>query len=120
MSENGKIILGREGILAAKRKTQAVEVPELGGAVLLQQLSYRQIENISRDAIEQLALTIVDEEGNRLFATKEEVDSLRDLSSTAITQLMSAATRLNGVSQAAIDETIKNLQAAPSGASASG
>lgn len=111
--------LGREAILAAKRKTVSVECPELGGAVVLKELSISQLQKLDKDVTAQLAQMIVDETGNRLFTTAEEIIALGELSAGVTTRLIQAAARLNGVAQSAVDEAVKNLLASPNESSES-
>lgn len=81
-------VLTRESALAARRtKTTAVEVPELGGEILIRRLNALQVETLSplfvtgeadlgknlKLACALIATAVVDESGTPLFATPEEV-----------------------------------------------
>lgn len=105
---------------AASRKTVDVDCPELGGSITLRQLSIAQLKLIDKDNLPgQLAQMIVDENGERVYTTPEDEENLAQMSSLLMTRLMTAAAKLNGISQAALDEAVKNLQASPSTDSAS-
>lgn len=107
-------ILGREAILAAKRKTEEVECPELGGTILLRELSVGQLRQLDNTDIgQQLSKMIVNDEGVLMFDDPEGVAILNNMSATVSIRLITAAATLNGVSQAAVDESIKNLIASP-------
>lgn len=107
-------ILSRGVNLGAARKTMLVEVPELECTVILRELSISQISNIDKDITQQLALMIVDEQGQRVYTSAEDLANLAELSASVSTRLLTAAAKLNGISQAAVDESIKNLLASPS------
>lgn len=107
-------ILSRGVNLGAARKTMLVEVPELDCTVILRELSISQISNIDKDITQQLALMIVDEQGQRVYTSPEDLANLAELSASVSTRLLTAAAKLNGISQAAVDESIKNLLASPS------
>jgi hypothetical protein len=114
-------ILGREAFRAAKLRTEEVDCPELGGAVLLRELTLGQLKHIAEaDPAQHLALMIVDETGARIFNSEEAVAELgQQLSAAVATRLMTAAAKLNGISQEAIDNAAKNSAASPSDASVS-
>lgn len=105
---------------AAARKLVTVPVPELDCMIILRELSVSQLRAIDRDDVPgQLAQMIVDENGARIFTTPEDIANLAEMSATVSTRLILAAARLNGISQAAVDESVKNLLASPSSGSAS-
>lgn len=107
-------ILGRDAILAAKRKTVEVDCPELGGSILIRELSVSQARHIdTEDVAKQLAMMIVDEEGNLLFGDEDGIKALGELGANTVIRLMTAAAKLNGIGQAAVDEVVKNLLASP-------
>jgi len=130
--------LSKEDILAvADLKTEAVPVPEWGEDV---QVIVRTMTGADRDAFEQslvnvdaegkrtpalenmkaklVAITVVDEAGNRMFAA-DEVGHLAGKSAAAINRIFSAAARLNGIGPAAEVAAAKNSEPAPSGPSTS-
>lgn len=118
------LILTRDAILEAQdRKTETVEVPEWGGAVVVSEMS-----GTDRDAYEAAlfvdragkrevdmanvrarlaALCIVDEAGNRLF-TDADVMVLGRKSATALDRVASVAQRLNGMGARAVEDEVKN------------
>jgi hypothetical protein len=114
-------ILGREAFLAAKLRTEEVECPELGGAVLLRELTIGQLKQLNpNDPTQHLALMIVDEGGSRIFHSEADVRQLGTVLSAAVAKrLMTAAAKLNGIDQASIDEAVKNSAASLNGDSAS-
>lgn len=118
-SGNGNGILGRGMNLAAKRKTVKVEVKELGCSVILRELSISQLNSIDTDLTKQLAMTIVDENGTRVFTSEEDIKELSEMSASVATFLIKEAAKLNGATKEAIDNALKNLQAGPSTGSVS-
>jgi hypothetical protein len=128
--------LTRDQILeASDLKTEAVDVPEWNGRVLV-----RTMTGADRDAFDAsmmtvgadgkrstditnmraklVAMTAVDESGNRLF-TANDVVILATKSAAALERVADAAQRLNGIGAKAEEEAAKNSEAAPSGASTS-
>jgi hypothetical protein len=123
--------LTREAVLEANDlKSEAVPVPEWGGAVSVRMLSAK-----DRDAFDQ-SLTkgeqanmdnvrarfcvrcIVDEGGNRIF-TDDDADVLGAKSAQAMNRVFAVAQRLNGMSKDAGEEIEKNSGAGQTGASTS-
>jgi hypothetical protein len=113
------VIIGRELRLASARKTVTVDIPELECAVILKELSIAQLGNLDNDTVKQLAMMIVDEQGNRIYTSEEDLANLAELSASVSTRLLVAAAKLNGISQSAVDESVKNLLAGPSTGSVS-
>lgn len=105
-------------------KTETVEVPEWGGSVLV-----RSMNGQDRDGFEtslfttnpdgtrtadmanlrakMVALTVVDESGNRLFEVSD-VPRLALKSAVALERVFDAAQRINGVGAKAEDLALKN------------
>jgi hypothetical protein len=104
---------------AALRKTISVDVPALNVTVLLRELSIAQLRGIENDLTKQLALMIVNEAGDRVFKTKEDMEKLSELSAAAGTLLIKEAGKLNGVSKQAMDDALKNSEAGRNGDSSS-
>jgi hypothetical protein len=104
---------------AALRKTISVDVPDLNVRVLLRELSIAQLRGIENDLTKQLALMIVNEAGDRVFKTKEDMEKLSELSAAAGTLLIKEAGKLNGVSKQAMDDALKNSEAGRNGDSSS-
>lgn len=114
-----KVRPSREAILAA-RKTVTVECPEIGQNIILRELSIGQMRNLKTDDVAaQLSMMIVDDKGNLLFDDEEGIQILTELSAAVSMRLITAAARLNGIGQSAVDEVVKNLLASPTSASAS-
>ena len=130
------MMLTRDQILEAPDlKTEAVQVPEWGGSVLV-----RSMNGADRDAFEAsmittladgtrkpdmanmraklVALTVVDEAGNRLFDITD-VARLALTSATALERVFIAAQRLNGIGPASEDDAVKNSAAGLSESSTS-
>ena len=130
------MMLTRDQILEAPDlKTEAVQVPEWGGSVLV-----RSMNGADRDAFEAsmittladgtrkpdmanmraklVALTVVDEAGNRLFDITD-VARLALKSATALERVFIAAQRLNGIGPASEDDAVKNSAAGLSESSTS-
>lgn len=119
MEGNGKI-LGRDFNFAAKRGTVVVPCPELECSIILRELSLAQLKEVDKDdTAAQLALMIVDESGERVFKTAEDMANLNGMSASISTRLLKAAAKLNGVSVEAIEEAVKKSMASQSTASAS-
>jgi len=113
-------VLGKTSPLnfAAARKTVRVQVPELDEfgvtEIILRELSVKQLGQMdNQDITKQLSLMIVDENGERIFTSDEDLRNLSEMSAKITTRLITAAAKLNGISQAAVDESIKNLLASP-------
>ncbi len=116
----GVTLLNKEAILNAKDTRQEVaEVPEWGGHVCIRAMSGAERDDF-RAAIEGaetslvgkfeaplLALTLVDEEGNRLFSI-DDVEALRAKSATVLDRLTQIAMRVNGMTVEAQEEAAKN------------
>lgn len=115
-----KYFLGREQILAAKRKTVEVNCPVLGGWLTLKELSLGQMREIDiNDQVQALSQMIVDPQGQLMFADPEGLEALRQISAVALLPLIEAAGKLNGSSESATKELEKNSEASPTSASAS-
>jgi hypothetical protein len=117
--------LSKDEILEAQDlKTETVPVPEWGGSV-----NVRMMNGLDRDAFEAglvivgedgsrkpnyrgmrarlVALTIVDDAGNRLFED-EDVERLSLKSAAALERVAAVAQRLNGLGAKAEEEAEKN------------
>ena len=128
-------LLTKEQILRVKDiETRTVNVPEWGGDVLV-----RGMTGIERDAFEAkildqsgkktkvnlqnararlVSITVVDEEGNRLF-TENEIVLLGTKSATALSRVYDVAASLSGISDDDIEELLGNSEATTSGDSLS-
>lgn len=119
MSENGNRTFSR-GMILPSRKTATVELPEAGCSVILRQISTAEwLELGPNDGIKQLAYSIVDEQGQRIFTTDDDLQALADLPSMIGKPLILAMIDLNGASKEAAEAISKNSEAGQSIASAS-
>lgn len=117
-------ILTREQILQANDIiTETVSVPEWGGEVLVRGLSGSERDGFEDATLEQkgksrrvnlanvrarlCALSIVDENGKRMFSD-EDVRALGRKSAAALDRVFSAAQRLSGLSDEDVEELAKN------------
>ncbi|OYD65956.1 UNVERIFIED_ORG: hypothetical protein BDU10_8607 [Burkholderia sp. CF145] len=130
-------ILTKSDILAADDlKTETVDVPEWGGAVIV-----RMMTGTQRDAYEAslmkrdgdgkyrvdtvnmrtklLVHTVVDEAGRSLFDGDADVLELAGKSSAAIERLFTVAQRLNGLAADSVENAEKNSVSGPSDVSTS-
>lgn len=117
-------LLTRDDILKAQDlPTERVSCPEWGGEVIV-----RGLTGAERDAFEQgivetrgkntrmnlknirarlVALTVVDEQGNRLFSD-DDVEPLGRKSATALNRVFEVAQRLSGLTPADVEELAGN------------
>lgn len=117
-------LLTRDAILQAKDlPTEDVEVPEWGGTVRVRALTGAERDAFEQSIIEQrgkstkmnlqnmraklVALTVVDEEGNRIFSD-EDAKLLGQKSASALNRIFEVAQRLSGLTPADVDELTKN------------
>lgn len=117
-------LLSRESILAADDiKKELVSVPEWGGEVLVKALTGaerndfeqslvikkgKDVDMNMKNATAKLcALTMVDEEGKRLFSDAD-VEALGAKSGSALSRVYEVASRLSGLTKADMDELTKN------------
>lgn len=117
-------ILTRDQILQANDIiTETVPVPEWGGEVLVRGLSGSERDGFEDATLEQkgksrrvnlanvrarlCALSIVDENGKRMFSD-EDVRALGRKSAAALDRVFSAAQRLSGLSDEDVEELAKN------------
>jgi hypothetical protein len=124
---NKKAILGADDL-----KHEDVEVPQWGGTVRVRMMTgaerdeFRTLIAASEDGVaigrfsaSLLAVTLVDEQGARLFTT-EEIDHLAEKSAASIDKIAAVAMRLNGLGGAASEAATKNSASGQSDDSGSG
>lgn len=129
-------LLAKENILAAADlPTEDVPVPEWSGTVRVRTMTGadrdgfetsliavdeegKRRPNMENMKAKLVALTLVDEAGNRMF-TIEEVGHLAGKSAAALDRIFTVAARLNGIGASAEDAAAKNSEPAPSGSSTS-
>ena len=130
-------VLGRDDILTAPAPSKTlVELPEFGGAVYVREMTAgdkdawedsllrrRKAEEEGAGGLhnfraELLALVLVDADGAPLF-TRDDIEALAKKSARALEPAFEVALRINGLTEAALEELEKNLKAAPGGNSSS-
>lgn len=119
-------ILTRDAILQAEDlPRELVEVPEWGGCVYVRALTGAERDAFEASVVEQrgkstkmnlrniraklVALTIVDEEGTRLFSDAD-VKLLGQKSAAALDKLFEVAQRLSGLKDEDVEELAKNSE----------
>lgn len=132
-------ILGREQILSAQDlEKELVEVKEWGGAVYVRALTGAERDAFEQSLVEErvvgrgrrqettrtvnmrnaraklCALTICDEDGNRLFSDAD-VKELGRKSAAALTRVYEVAARLSGLTDEDMEELTGNSDDDPSG-----
>ncbi len=104
-------MLDRDSILNLQdRPVVPVPVPEWGGTVHIRVLSVAEMEllqNAKHGAADLVARTCCDAQGNRLF-TDEDAKALREKSQVAITRIMTAFNKANGLGDDEIEAAEKN------------
>jgi hypothetical protein len=131
------MLLSREQILGADdRRTEDVAVPEWGGTVRVRALSGAERDayeasivtvrpdGSSRVSLKNLrgrlvSLSVVDEEGNRVFSEEDAV-ALGEKSASALERVFDVARRLSGLSEDDVAELAEGFEPAPSDGSTSG
>lgn len=113
-------MLRRDAILAAARlERETVHVPEWGGDVLVQELTAAARDDFERALVgadgrlgpniraRLVALSVVDEDGNRLFSDAD-VAELAKQPAKAMDRVFSVAQRLSGLRPEDLEEAAKN------------
>ena len=134
-------LLNFDDIVASQDKEyEDVEVPEWGGTVRIAtmsgedrdrwELSMMQADDSSErgfklnfDAysrVRLVAMCLVDDNFNRIFVTKEQIEKLSQKSDKVMDLLYDVAQRVNGITESDIDDLEKNSVSAQNGASGSG
>lgn len=130
-------ILTKDQILQADdRHMKEVEVPEWGGSVIVKTLSGDERDQFEESILTKdlspdrrrtfkgiraklVALSVIDENGDRLF-TFEEAKLLGEKSARALDRVFAAAQRLSGFTQKDMEELTENLPEGQSDDSTSG
>lgn len=113
-------------------KTETIDVPEWGDGVIVivsemsgmaRDAFYTMREGVDKLAVSEsqvklLLATVVDESGAQVF-DESDIDGLRAKSSIVLDRIASVAMRLNSMGPAAVEDAVKNSEAAPSGDSGS-
>lgn len=129
------MLLDKSKILAADDKpTVRVDVPEWGGHVFVRTMSAGERDNYeaeiydlskggkANDAKSMMAnararllvRTLVDEEGNRLFEDSD-MEALGAKSGLVVDKVFTVARKVNGLSEADVDELVGNSNSGPTG-----
>lgn len=117
--------LTKEQIFAANDlATEPVDVKEWGGSVIVRSMTGadrdafesslvtfgedgKRIADLSNMRAKLVAMTVVDENGDRLF-TAEDIGAIAHKSASAIERVYQVAQRLNGMGTGAVDAAVKN------------
>jgi hypothetical protein len=119
-------LLTRDEILQVQDlPTEQVHVPEWGGDVLVRALTGAERDMFEQSIVEQrgrntrmnlqniraklVALTVVDEQGNRIFKD-EDVKWLGNKSAAALDRIFEVAQRLSGLRDEDVEELAKNSE----------
>lgn len=111
-------------LLAHDLKTETVEVPEWGGSVLVRTMSGadrddfenslvtvgpdgKRMPDLTNMRAKLVALTVVDDEGNRLFDTAD-IPALAKKSASALERVFTVTQKLNGLGAHAEEQAEKN------------
>ena len=115
--------LTKEQILNSQDLTkEKIEVPEWGGVIFVRTMtgaerdSFEQgivnddrTANLSNIRAKLCALTVVDEEGKRIF-TDDDVKGIGEKSSLVLDRVFQVAQKLNGISSADVEDLAKNSE----------
>ena len=129
-------LLSKEDILGINdRKFVEVAVPEWGGSVLVRSLTGRERDEFEASTVETkgnkasqnfvnfrarlVSLCIVDENKQRMFKTRSEIDALGNKSVAALQRVFNKCQELNGLSDEDVDELTESFDEAPDEASTS-
>lgn len=128
-------LLARDEILSVQDlPVERVEVPEWGGDVLMRGLTAAERDAFEQSVIEMqgksakvkmqnlraklVALSIVDEDGNRLF-TQADAEALGKKSGAVMSRLFEVAQRLSGMGDKDVEELVGNFAETQPGDSSS-
>ena len=129
-------LLSKEDILGINdRKYVEVAVPEWGGSVLVRSLTGRERDEFEASTVETkgnkasqnfvnfrarlVSLCIVDENKQRMFKTRVEIDALGNKSVAALQRVFNKCQELNGLSDEDVDELTESFDEVPDEASTS-
>lgn len=128
----GKILTKDQILQANDIRTEEVDVPEWGGKVIVRTMSGAERDQLEASVITKpgernlenlrakiVALSVVDENGNRLFSL-ENVRELTKKSARALDRVFAVAQRLSGFRPKDVEELTKNSGPGQSEGSTSG
>lgn len=111
-------LLTKDAIFKANDvRTKEVEVPEWGGSVIIKSMTaerHAKFEELSKGQDSNQALAfyaasiIVDEEGEPLFDSAEDIRKLAGKSNVALIKILNAGIELNGITEKDLEENAKN------------
>ena len=121
MQDEKKKILTKDQILQAKdARMEEVKVPEWEGSVFVRSLTGRERDQLEAEILQTpgkknmenlrsklIALSAVDEKGNRLFELKDAV-ALGEKNARALDRIFAVAQRLSGLTAKDMEELTKN------------
>ena len=127
------MILNRDAIIDADDlNTETIEVPEWKGSVIIRSLTGQERDQFEMSVLEKrkgnieaalgkmvnfrarlVALTVVDEDGDRLFSDSD-VLLLAKKNASAISRIFDASRKLSGLSESDVEELEGNLEPDPS------
>ena len=125
----------RAALESVKRKTVAIDLPEIDASFTLREMSGTERDRFEDGTFSEVdgkrvvntvylrarlvALCLIDEAGARLYADNE-IEQLSDaVPASVLHKLFDAAQKLNGLDQTAVESAAKNSGSAATGASAS-
>lgn len=115
--------LTKEQILSADDlKQELVEVPEWGGEVLVRELRGRERDAFEEGSLDKqrnlkmtnmrarlVAMSVIDDEGERLFTSKEALE-LGEKSASALNRLFEVCCKISGITSDDVDKLEGNLE----------
>jgi len=142
MSNNGSGLLSRDDILKADDlRDDYVDVPEWGGRVRVRAMTGAERQEFDealmrvsqkpgddsatidfhahRLRLKLCSLVMIDAQGARMFPAPQDLALLAGKSAAALQRVYGRASELSGLSRAAVEEAVKNSDAAPDGDSLS-
>lgn len=109
------MVLNKEQILNAKDHVfEDIDVPEWGGSVRVRSLTAQEREEFEAEMSKSsvcirahlIARTLIDDDGNRIFETKDIVD-LGKKNAVVMSKLFDASSRISGLRKQDIDDLEK-------------
>jgi len=119
MSSTERHVLSRDTDLSKVCRVFKLDIPGTVYTVHVRELGLDEFDNLPKNLPEQLALMIVDENGQLQYTTPEDVERLKKLSLGVMRFIVTEVARLHGASPDAIEAAIKNYKPTPSADSVS-
>lgn len=122
------MLLTAEQILSTKLNTNIIDIPRLGGKVRIQELTGSQRAELDIVAAESknrkeaykevkawvVAMTVIDEQGNRIFSDSQ-IEAIKSLPSTVQDKINDEVDILSGLKEEDIKKTAKKSSASRDG-----